>query len=200
MKRIIRWVFGLGALLCLLLATTPLADVYSAPLVVQPNPQKSDVIVLLSSSLIDPDWLTTDGAQRTWGALKLYTEGYAPFIISCGYPPAALQGAMLERAGVPRQAVIVENKAPNTHYSAIAVARIMADHDWRSAVVVTSQMDVPRVRYVFSRLNVRTSFLPVPEFRKPEHFHIFRHSAFDISYHATYEYAALVLYKLRGWL
>src|SRR6516225_5708173 len=107
MKRVVQWAASSVALLLLLLAITPLADVYSAPLIVAPNPQKSDVIVLLSSGFIDPDWLTTDGAQRTWGALKLYTEHYAPFIISCGNPPASIQAAMLMRAGVPKSAIIV---------------------------------------------------------------------------------------------
>ena len=200
MKRLFRWVAAVFIVGCLLLVTTPLADVYSAPLVVLPNPQKSDVIVLLSSGLIDPNWVTTDGAQRTWGALQLYTEHYASFIISCGFPPAALQATMLARAGVPKNSIIVENSAPNTHYSAIAVARIMADHDWRSAVIVTSQMDVPRVRFVFAKLGIKATFLPVPESRKPEHFHIFRKSAFDIAYHATYEYAALASYRLKGWI
>jgi uncharacterized SAM-binding protein YcdF (DUF218 family) len=194
------WVSAMLVFVGLLLATTPLADVYSAPLIAAPNPQKSDVIVLLSSGLIDPEWLTTDGAQRTWGALKLYTEHYAPKIISCGNPPASIQAAMLMRAGVPKSAIIVENVASNTHWSAVAVARIMKDHDWRSAVIVTSQMDVPRVRLVFAKVGVETSFLPVPEFRKPMDFHFFRNSAFDISYHATYEYAALISYRWHGWL
>jgi uncharacterized SAM-binding protein YcdF (DUF218 family) len=74
----------------------------------------------------------------------------------------------------------------------------MTQHAWHSAVIVTSQMDVPRVRLLFGKLGVAASFLAVPEFRKPDNFHFFRRAAFDISYKATYEYAALVLYKLKG--
>jgi hypothetical protein len=68
----------------LVLSTTSLADLYSAPLCVRSNPQKSDVIVLLSSSQIDPAWLSPDASQRTLGALKLYKEHYASWIISSG--------------------------------------------------------------------------------------------------------------------
>ena len=58
-----------------------------APLYVSSNPQKSDVIVLLSSGQIDEDWLTPDASlQRVLGAIKLYREHYAPVIISSGKP------------------------------------------------------------------------------------------------------------------
>ena len=55
----------------LLFTVTPLADYYSAPLYVTSNPQKSDVIVLLSSGQIDGDWLTPDAAQRLLGAPRV---------------------------------------------------------------------------------------------------------------------------------
>jgi uncharacterized SAM-binding protein YcdF (DUF218 family) len=198
MRRTIRSLVFTIAVLTILLWFTPLADVYSAPLVVASDARRSDVIVLMSSGLIDRDWVTPDAAQRTWGALKLYKENFAPFVISVGSDQAEVQADMLERAGVPRDAILVD-RAPNTHWSAIAVSRIMKDHDWRSAAIVTSQYDVPRVRMVFEKLGVSPSFLPVPEFRKPERFHIYRHAAFDITCHATYEYAAIVWYKLHGW-
>ncbi len=190
----------------LLFTATPLADYYSAPLYVRSNPQKSDVIVLLSSGQIDGDWLTPDAAQRVLGALKLYREHYAPTIISSGSQfqsgkhQAELQAVWLERAGIPREAIIVEGRSSRTYESAVEISRMMAQHAWASAVIVTSQMDVPRVSMVFGKLGVRASFLAVPEFRKPANFHFFRTAAFDISYHATYEYLALALYKLRGWI
>ena len=201
----VKWV-AIPIVLYLLLTATPLADYYSAPLYVSSNPQKSDVIVLLSSGQIDADWLTPDASQRVLGALKLYREHYAPMIISSGSQfqvgkhQAELQAAWLERAGIPHEAIIVEGRSGRTYESAVEVSRVMARHAWASAVIVTSQMDVPRVRSVFRKLGVRTSFLAVPEFRKPEKFHFFRIAAFDISYHATYEYLALALYKLRGWI
>jgi len=199
MIRVLKWGVLLVALSVVLLVTTPLADVYSQPLIVPVQPQKSDVIVLMSSGLIVPDWLTPDGTQRTWGALRLYKEQYAPFIISVGQEQARIQAGMLELAGVPREAILVDQPT-NTYSSGIAVSRIKREHGWTSAVVVTSEMDVPRVRLVFAKFGIAPSFLAVPEFRKPTHFHFFRNSAWDIAYHATYEYAGLIWYKLRGWI
>jgi uncharacterized SAM-binding protein YcdF (DUF218 family) len=189
----------------LLLTATPLAWYYGAPLYVSPDARKSDVIVLMSSGQIDADWLTPDAAQRTLGALKLFREEYAPAIISsgsqhgAGLGQAELQAAWLERAGVPAGAVVVESRSTRTYESAVEVKRIMAEHGWKSAVIVTSQMDVPRIRLVFRKLGVAASYLPVPEFKKPRGFDYFR-SAMALSYHATYEYAGLAYYKLKGWI
>jgi uncharacterized SAM-binding protein YcdF (DUF218 family) len=199
MRRLLKTLLVSVGALIILLCSTPLADLYSTPLVVTPNPQRSDVIVLMSSGEIDHEWVTPDAAQRTWGALKLYKNSFAPAVISVGGYQAEVQAKMLELGAVPRSFILVDT-APNTHASAIAVSQIMKDHAWISAVVVTSQFDVPRVRMAFEKLGIRTSFLPVPEFRKPKQFHLLRHSAFDIAYHATYEYAAILWYKWRGWI
>jgi uncharacterized SAM-binding protein YcdF (DUF218 family) len=187
------------------MTATPLAYYYGAPLFTTADARKSDVIVLMSSGQIDAGWLTPDAAQRTLGALRLFRENYAPAIVSSGSQHAAglgqaeLQAAWLERAGVPHDAIVVENRSTRTYESAVQVKRIMAERGWKSAVVVTSQMDVPRVRLVFRKLGVATSYLPVPEFKKPRGLDYFR-SAQALFYHATYEYAGLVWYKLKGWI
>src|SRR5215471_3921935 len=186
MMRVLTWLAVGLAGLYILFTATPLADVYSAPLFVQPNPEKRDAIALMSSGAIDLDWVTPDAAQRTWGALKLYRQRYAP-VSAGGDPQAQIQAKLLLEAGGPQQAILVET-SPTTHSSAMGLSQIMAQRGWRSLVVVTSQMDVPRVRGVFRRLGVQASFFPVPEFYAPKHLHFFRRPAFDISYHATYEY------------
>lgn len=194
-----------AAAIYILMTATPLAWYYGAPLMVGPDARKSDVIVLLSSGQIDAGWLTPDAAQRTLGALRLFRENYAPAIVSSGSQHAAglrqaeLQAAWLLRAGVPESAIVVENRSTRTYESAVEVKRIMAERGWKSAVVVTSQMDVPRARAVFRKLGVSTSWLPVPEFGKPRGLNYFR-SAQALAYHATYEYAGLAWYKLKGWI
>jgi uncharacterized SAM-binding protein YcdF (DUF218 family) len=205
-SRAIKWTLGAFLTGYLLLTTTTLADLYSAPLRVRYRPQKSDVIVLLSSGQIDNIWLSPDAAQRTLGALKLYEEDYAPWIISSGsqstegWHQAELQAAWLERFGVMKDAIIVEGRSERTYTSAVEVAAIMAQRQWKSAVVVTSQMDIPRVRLVFEKLGIQTSYLAVPEFRRPQNSHLFWKQAFDVAFHATYEYAGLAYYKWKGFI
>jgi len=201
---------GIALLLCLyvLITWTNLALVYSRPLFVASNPQKSDVILLFSSGVIDANWLTVDAAQRTWGALQLYREGFAPRIISSGsfllrkQDQASLQARWLERAGVPADAITVENRSTRTYESVREIIAIMRSHGWRSAVASVSQLDVPRIRSVFHKLDpsLQVSYLAAPEFDVQNDGPLFIPQGTIACYHATYEYAALVLYRFKGWI
>ena len=96
-----------------LITLTPLAYYYGNPLREPSQPQASDVIVLLSHGQVDDQWLSPEGAQRTWAALRLYKAGFAPVIISSGsshggFDQAALQAKWLMLGGVPSQAIIIE--------------------------------------------------------------------------------------------
>ena len=185
-------------------ALTPLGYYYGAPLRERSDPKPSDAIVLLSHGQIDAQWLTPEGSQRTWAALQLYKTGLAPVIISSGRSPgldqAELQAKWLVLAGVPRQAVIVEDQSLRTYQSAVQVAKILQTHGWHSAVIVTSELDVPRVRGAFRKLGYSDlSFQQVPEFGTPSGTLVYL-SGWRAVYHATYEYAALALYKWKGWI
>jgi uncharacterized SAM-binding protein YcdF (DUF218 family) len=163
------------------------------------------VIVLLSHGQVDEQWLTPEGAQRTWAALQLYKSGFGPVIISSGsshggFDQASLQAKWLMLSGVPGQAIIVESRSSRTYQSALEIARILKTNGWHSAVIVTSELDVPRIRSVFRKLGyTNLSFQQVPEYRPPTG-RLFYHSGWRAFYHATYEYAALLLYKYKGWI
>ncbi len=187
-----------------LVALTPLAYYYGSPLREPSQPQPSDVIVLLSHGQVDDEWLSPEGAQRTWAALKLYKSGFAPRIISSGsshggLDQAGLQAKWLRLAGVPNEAVLVEGRSSRTYESAVEILKILKANGWQSAIIVTSELDVPRVRAVFRKLGLSNlSFQQVPEFGPPGG--IYYHSGWRAFYHATYEYAGLIFYKCKGWI
>jgi uncharacterized SAM-binding protein YcdF (DUF218 family) len=199
-SRLVLWtVILLGAL-----TLTPLAYYYGNPLREPSQPQTSDVIVLMSHGQVDDQWLSPVGAQRTWAALKLYKSGFAPVIISSGsnygLDQAELQAKWLMVAGVPSQAIIVEKQSSRTYQSAIEVAKILKANGWQSAVIVTSELDVPRIRGVFRNQGYSNlSFQQVPEYDPPRGT-LFYHSGWMAFYHASYEYAGLLLYKWKGWM
>jgi uncharacterized SAM-binding protein YcdF (DUF218 family) len=188
-----------------LMALTPLAYYYGSPLREPSQPRPSDVIVLLSHGQVDDQWLSPEGAQRTWAALKLYKAGFAPRIISSGsshggLDQAGLQAKWLMLAGVPSQDILVEGRSSRTYESAVEVVKLLKANEWQSAVIVTSELDAPRVRAVFRKLGLSNlSFQQVPEFGPPTGT-LYYHSGWRAVYHATYEYAGLVLYKCRGWI
>jgi len=103
-------------------------------------------------------------------------------------------------AGVPSGVIMVERKSTRTYESALEVVKILRAQGWQSAVIVTSELDVPRVRAVFRELGYSNlSFQQVPEFAPPTGTFLY-HSGWRAFYHATYEYAGLLLYKWRGWI
>lgn len=195
---------GWMAVALCILALTPLAYYYGNPLREPSQPQPSDVIILLSHGQVGDQWLSPEGAQRTWAALRLYKLEFAPVIISSGSSPdldqAGLQAKWLMLAGVPSQAILIERRSSRTHESGLEVAKILRAHGWQSAVIVTSELDVPRVRGVFRKLGFSNlSFQQVPEFGPPTGT-FYYHSGWRAFYHATYEYAGLILYKWKGWI
>jgi uncharacterized SAM-binding protein YcdF (DUF218 family) len=184
---------------------TPLSYYYGSPLREPSQPKPSSVIVLMSHGQVGDQWLSPEGAQRTWAALQLYKSGFAPVIISSGsshggLDQAGLQAQWLMLGGVPSQAIIVERQSSRTYQSALEIDRILKSNGWQSAVIVTSELDVPRVRRVFHKLGyTNLSFQQVPEFGPPTG-GLYYHSGWRAFYHATYEYAALLLYSWKGWI
>ena len=150
-SRLIGWIVVVLGLITL----TPLAYYYGNPLREPSRPQPSDVIVLLSHGQLDDQWLSPEGAQRTWAALKLYRSGFAPRIISSGsshggLDQAGLQAKWLMLAGVPSQAILVERQSSRTYQSALEVVKILKANGWQSAVIVTSELDVPEFAASFA--------------------------------------------------
>ena len=199
---------GAAILLFLLVAFTPIAWYIGAPLRVPAQPQPSDVIVLFSEGQISPEWLTPNAAQRTWGALLLWREHFAPAILSSGsqhaigLDQAELQAAWLERAGVPSGSLIVENRSRRTYESVLELQRIMHDRGWQRAIIVTADMDILRIRLVCEKLGIGgISFLAVPMELPPRPgsvlYTTWGYAAF---HHALYEYAGIALYWMKGWI
>ena len=200
-------VSGCLALLYVVLISTPLAWYFSAPLREAAEPHPSNVIAVFSSGQIDPTYATPDAAQRLLGALLLYRQGYAPVIVTSGSNPdagasqAETSAAWLQRAGVPPSAIVIENRSGRTYDSVVELQRLMRERGWASATIVSSEMDIPRIRLVCQRLGVNASYLGVPWIRPPWRGHLLYVSeGFPVFYHAFYEYAALVFYWSKGWI
>lgn len=197
-----------SALLFLLVVFTPLAWYAGEPLRSQASdPQPADAIVLFSSNQIGAEWLSEDAAQRLLGALGLYRRGLAPVVLASGSQHASakfqaeLEATWLERAGVPQSAVVVENRSTRTYESVQQVRDVMQARGWSSVVIVSSDMDILRIRLVCDRLGVRASYLGVPEFAPPAPGAVlYIAHGYPALYHAVYEYAALALYRFKGWI
>lgn len=131
--------FGLTLLISLLILVILL---YSAGrfLTINSAPTKSDAIILLTGGDI----------ERIQKALELFTAGYAPLIIVSngledGYSPFLIE------LGIPESNIINETKADSTSTNAKYTSEIMKENKLKSAIVVSSDYHMRRVKLNFDR-------------------------------------------------
>lgn len=132
-------------------------------LVVDEPPEKVDVIVVLAG----------DRGNRTQKGVELFRQGYAPQIIMSGaivYDQTTIAELMKRHAlrlGVPEQSVILEPYADSTYENAVYTKKIMHQHDFGSAIIVSSDYHMRRVKYLFTRefrgTGVRLVFCPAQD-------------------------------------
>ena len=120
-------------------------------LIVNDQPIQSEAIILL----------TGGGIERHQKAVSLYKDGFAPLIIVSN----ALEDGIYEsviQLGVPRKDVIKETKADSTYSNALYTLAIMKEHNLKSAIIVSSDYHMRRVKInfksVFSNSGIRLNY------------------------------------------
>lgn len=109
-------------------------------LVINENPVKADIIIVLSGG----------GIERIDKGVQLYKHSYAShFMISNGQEDNLFQAALIK--GVPLNSVMLENKARSTLDNAFYTIDIMTKHKLKSAIIVSSNFHMRRVKMNFSK-------------------------------------------------
>lgn len=108
-------------------------------------PKQADAIIVLSG-----------GQGRVEKALELYNAGYAPYIILSNAKESMSQsGDMLQTAlnlGISQDVIFAESAAESTYQNAEFTLPIMKKHDFQSAIVVSSDFHMRRVKLLFDRV------------------------------------------------
>ena len=110
--------------------------------------EKSDAIMLLSDDNF--------AADRATHAAFLFRQGLAPLIVASGRRLRAYAGIaelmehdLVER-GVPKEAVLrFPQNAENTREEAEELLKLVTGRKWRRVIVVTSNVNARRARYIF---------------------------------------------------
>jgi uncharacterized SAM-binding protein YcdF (DUF218 family) len=114
-------------------------------LILTQPPKQVDAIIILSG-----------GQGRVEKATELYKAGYAPYIIlSNAKESTSRAGDMLQTAlalGIPKDVIYTENVASSTYENAEFTLPIMKEHDFKSAIVVSSEFHMRRVKLLFDRV------------------------------------------------
>jgi uncharacterized SAM-binding protein YcdF (DUF218 family) len=187
----------------------------------------ADAIVVLgggtrSQAYPRPDVDFSDAGDRVWYGASLYRAGKAPKIIvsggridwrGAGKPESEDLTKLLIAMGVPSTDVIPEGESLNTHENAVNVQKILQQENFKTILLVTSAMHMPRALAIFQHLGIkaiaaptdyRISQLEIDEPNRQTESAIISflpdEERFIHTTQAIREYIGLIVYKLRGWL
>jgi uncharacterized SAM-binding protein YcdF (DUF218 family) len=114
-----------------------------------------DAIVVLGHPADDDGNPTPEQLARVTEAVREYERGVAPRILFSGgaaanqFVEADVMARVAAAQGIPPSAILVETKARDTIQNACYSARLMSNHGWRSAEVVSSESHLPRASMIF---------------------------------------------------
>ncbi len=152
-----------GVLVCLVVVMlamyTPLDQWLAQPLVRNETPQSADVIIVLGGGVVkDINFLPYGPQERIQKGIELYRDGYADHVIMTGgivkgetYTESEYMRSYAELLGLPSDVIIEEPQARDTHENALYSLQIMAEHNWHTALVVTSYFHTRRACNVFAK-------------------------------------------------
>jgi uncharacterized SAM-binding protein YcdF (DUF218 family) len=136
------------------------------PVSPEQSPTAGAIVVLGGG--VDPPapprhWMDlSSSADRVLHAARLYRAGKAPWVIVSGGNPwgaadeseAEAMASLLEEWGVPRTAILLDLQSRNTWQNALAVRELLARHDLRDVLLVTSALHMRRALETFRRMGI----------------------------------------------
>lgn len=142
-------VFALAALLLFLAVLAVLYQQVDARSKVD-EARRADVIIVLGSAVWQGERPSPSLYARAQHAIALYRAGYAPALILCGglggNPPteAEVMRRLAASAGVPADALVLDDKSHSTEESLSNAKALMDARDWRSALIVSDPFHLLR--------------------------------------------------------
>ncbi len=122
--------------------------------------RRVDAIIVLGSAVWQGERASPSLYARTQHAIALYRAGYAPALILCGglggYPPteAEMMRRLAASAGVPADALILEDQSHSTEESLTNAKALMDVRGWRSALIVSDPFHLLRAELIARDLGI----------------------------------------------
>jgi uncharacterized SAM-binding protein YcdF (DUF218 family) len=185
-------------LLCLWPAGLAFLDAYG----LQDQARPADAIVVLGSRVYPGEGPGPALTRRTQRAVALYAAGLAPVVICSGGhgpgEPATTTEAkaacdLAASLGVPRSALLLEDRSHSTEENALYTAALMTARGWHSVVVVSDGFHLYRADLLFRRAGL----VPYPS---PAQLTAGPMSLLERYGRETRELAALAWYWAKTWV
>jgi len=116
-----------------------------------------DAILVLGTPADTDGNPTPEMQARVSESVREYERGVAPRLIFTGgpahnsYVEADVMAKAAAAQGIPPSAIFVETKAKDTIQNGCYSARLMRDHGWHSAEIVSSDYHLPRSSLIFNQ-------------------------------------------------
>ena len=202
-RKFIRTMVGIVAIY-LILFQSPLMWWLAEPLHMAASPRPADAVVVLAGGGGESGKAGGGYQERVKQAVELYRGGYAPHIIvSSGYAFALQEAQVIKELavaeGVPETAILLETKATNTRENVTFVGQILAQHQWRSILLVSSPYHMRRVVWTFRKLAPSVVVVPTPVISSQFYAHTRGVTLGQIG-GILHEYLGILYYWWRGWI
>ena len=127
-----------------------------------------DTIIVLGTPANPDGTPSPEQCERTLEGVREFKAGVAPALILTGgpahnrYVEAHVMATLAIAQGVPPNAVIEEDHAQNTIQNIFYSQRIMTQHGWTSAEVVSSPSHLPRTALILEHFPLQWRTHPAP--------------------------------------
>ena len=220
-KNIIIWLsIGFTAAM-LSVMFTPLANMMARPLVVDETPlQKTDVIAVLGGGAYPNGVLGGATNERLLRGLILYRQGYGKTVIFTGGSGNSMrdklghtvlgsraemtvigESVLMRQAalglGMSEADTVFDDRSLNTYENLVFVRAYMEEKGLESVTIVTSPTHMRRAELIAKKLGLKFQSAPVADYTEYRRGAIDRLSLFR---ETLWEYLALVLYKIYGYI
>jgi uncharacterized SAM-binding protein YcdF (DUF218 family) len=148
-------------LLFVVVIFTPLPNVLAARLVVPPQIEGAEAIVVLGAGLESPRTLSLLSLRRTVHGIRLYRQGLAAMIVFSGGRSGeegvegSVMASLAQELGVPSTAIWTETQSNDTWTEALEVAKLAHPRGIRTILLVTDPFHMRRARAAFERVGFR---------------------------------------------
>ena len=139
------------------------------------RPEKKRACILVLGAKVHPDGSMSRSLQyRCEAALSAWERGVSEKIIVCGgrvgdapCSEASVMAAYLFERNVPPEAVILEDTSRNTVENFLNAGRIMQEHGFSDAAIVTSDYHLQRALWIARKFAIRAGGIPAQAPRSP---------------------------------
>jgi len=120
-----------------------------------------DVIVVLGAAVWNGGLPSPALKRRLLHAVSLFKKGKANYLLVTGglgkYPPteASVMKELALKQGLNSENILVEDKGKSTFQSVLESIRIIREHNWTNAIVVSDPYHLFRALLVFRCFNIR---------------------------------------------